>query len=230
MPKSQAYALALLKHYFQNLAIVNVGDAPGLLPAGTVGSLYVALHTADPGKTGDQTTNEAAYTGYARVGVVRSAAGWTCAGTPIPTSVNAAAVNFAPCTGGASTVGWFSVGVAAAGASVFGYSGQFSTTLYDGVANVSDTLTIPGNPFVVNDTLVFSVDNGEAIPAGITAGTIYFVKTSAGNDITISATLGGAQLDVTAASVFTVGKIATLAISNGITPSFAIGALVMAED
>ena len=33
------------------------------------GSLYVSLHTADPGVGGGQNTNEATYSGYARVAV-----------------------------------------------------------------------------------------------------------------------------------------------------------------
>lgn len=230
MSKSQAFALLVLQHYFQNASIPLVGDATGLPAAGTVGTLYVALHTADPGKTGNQSTNECNYTGYVRKGLVRSAAGWTCAGSPIPTASNAAAVNFDPCTGGSNVAGWFSVGIASAGASRFDYSGQFSTTLFDGVGAVNDTLTIVGHNFVVGDTLVFSVDNGEVLPAGITAGTIYFVKTAGTDVITISATNGGATLDVTAAGTLTVGKITTLSISNLIAPFFPIGSLVMAED
>ena len=42
-------------------------------------NLYLALHTADPGAAGSQTTNEATYTSYARVSVARSTAGWTVA-------------------------------------------------------------------------------------------------------------------------------------------------------
>jgi hypothetical protein len=39
--------------------------------------LYLALHTADPGEAGNQTTSEATYTSYARVTVARSGAGFT---------------------------------------------------------------------------------------------------------------------------------------------------------
>lgn len=42
---------------------------------GALGTLYVALHTADPGSGGGQTTNEITYTGYARVAIVRSGSG-----------------------------------------------------------------------------------------------------------------------------------------------------------
>lgn len=66
-----------LKLIFQNAAWTNIGDAGGLLPSATAGSLYVSLHTGDPGSGGDQSTNECAYTSYARVAVARSAGGWT---------------------------------------------------------------------------------------------------------------------------------------------------------
>ena len=38
--------------------------------------LWVSLHTADPGDTGTQGTNEVSYTGYARVAVERTTSGW----------------------------------------------------------------------------------------------------------------------------------------------------------
>ena len=69
----------ILKLIFQNLAVANIGNAGGLQPSTVAGSLYVSLHTADPGAGGSQTTNEAAYTSYSRVGVARSSAGWTVA-------------------------------------------------------------------------------------------------------------------------------------------------------
>lgn len=76
---SDAWVLAQLNHYFLNSSITLVGDATGLPAAATVGSLYVSLHTADPGVGGDQSTNEATYTSYARVAVARTTGGWTIA-------------------------------------------------------------------------------------------------------------------------------------------------------
>lgn len=104
-----------------------VGDATGLRGSTTAGSLYVALHTADPGEAGDQTTSEATYTSYARVAVARSGAGWTVSGTAPTQAANAAAVNFPTCTGGSSTCTFFSVGVAASGASKILYSGAITS-------------------------------------------------------------------------------------------------------
>lgn len=69
MSMSNASETALLELLFKNTAWANVGNAAGLQPSGAAGNLYVALHTADPGEAGSQSTNEVSYTGYARVAI-----------------------------------------------------------------------------------------------------------------------------------------------------------------
>lgn len=76
---SNSWILDILNLVFNNANAANIGDSTGLRGSSTAGSLYVSLHTADPGAGGNQTTNEAAYTSYARVAVARSSAGWTIA-------------------------------------------------------------------------------------------------------------------------------------------------------
>lgn len=58
-------------------------------------NFYISLHTASPGETGDQTSNEAAYTGYARVAVARGSSAWT---TASGASTNDATITFGQCT------------------------------------------------------------------------------------------------------------------------------------
>lgn len=69
---------AILSLLFSNTAIAGIGDSTGLPGSATDGSLYISLHTADPGAGGSQTTNECAYTPYARVAISRTS-GWTVA-------------------------------------------------------------------------------------------------------------------------------------------------------
>jgi hypothetical protein len=90
------------------------------------GNFYVALHTADPGEAGGQTTSEAAYTGYARVAVSRDVAGWTLSGNQ---ASNAAEITFPECTGGTETLTHFSVGLVASGASQIIYKGALTASL-----------------------------------------------------------------------------------------------------
>ncbi len=126
MSMSNAAETALLELIFHNEDWANVGDAGGLQNSAAAGSLYVALHTADPGEAGDQQTSEATYTSYARVAVARSAAGWTITAN---VADNAAAVNFPAATGGTNHITHVSVGLASAGASQILWSGELTAHL-----------------------------------------------------------------------------------------------------
>ena len=94
MSKGNTTENDLVKFYFNAVAMPAYG-----------GTLYVHLHTADPGEAGTSATSEVAYTGYARVGVDRSGTGWTICdsdGTPNASgsaAKNAAEVTFPECTG-----------------------------------------------------------------------------------------------------------------------------------
>lgn len=126
MSKSNAWETALLALVFNNDNAANIGDATGLRGSSTAGSLYVSLHTGDPGEAGSQTTNECAYTSYARVAVARSGAGWTVSGNAV---TNAALVQFPQCTGSSETATYFSIGTASSGAGVLLYKGALSASL-----------------------------------------------------------------------------------------------------
>lgn len=112
MSFTNAAETALLTLLFNNTDWANIGDAAGLQNSTAAGSFYISLHTADPGETGTQTTSEATYTGYARVAVARSGAGFTISGA---NASNAAAVTFGACTAGTSTVTYFGIGTDASG-------------------------------------------------------------------------------------------------------------------
>lgn len=126
MSATNSFETALMQHIYQNADIALIGDATGLRGATTAGSLYVSLHTADPGEAGAQNTTEAAYTGYARAAVVRSAVGWTVAGNSVS---NAAAVAFGPCTAGTSTITHFGVGTASSGAGSLLFKGALGASI-----------------------------------------------------------------------------------------------------
>lgn len=126
MSKGNAFENALLDLIFLNTDIANIGDAAGLQNSVAAGSLFFALHTADPGEAGDQTTSEIAYTGYARVGVARSGAGFTRTGNSISPVAN---VDFGACTAGSGTATHFSVGTLTSGAGMILYKGAISPTI-----------------------------------------------------------------------------------------------------
>lgn len=126
MSLTNAFETALLNLLFVNTSAANVGDATGLRGATTAGVFYISLHTADPGETGTQTTSEATYTGYARVSVARSGAGFSVSGA---TCSNVAAVNFAACTAGSNTITHFGIGSDVSGAGNLFASGALSASL-----------------------------------------------------------------------------------------------------
>ena len=81
----------LVELIFNATAIANIADNAATSP---FTNLYVSLHTSSPGAGGSQTTNEAAYTSYARVAVARTSGGWTVTGSSV---VPAATVSFSCC-------------------------------------------------------------------------------------------------------------------------------------
>ena len=76
-------------------------------------SLYISLHSANPGETGDQDTSEATYTSYDRVAVLRDMTGWTVTANQ---AVTVDPVIFPQCTGGGpEDLTHFAVGTDATG-------------------------------------------------------------------------------------------------------------------
>lgn len=123
MSKSNSLENSFLALLFNATLFANVAINATSSP---ITNIYVSLHTADPGEGGDQTTNEATYTSYARVAVARTSGGWTVTGNAV---TNAAAIVFPECTGGSNTCTHFGVGSAVSGAGVLFYSGALTASL-----------------------------------------------------------------------------------------------------
>jgi hypothetical protein len=97
-------------------------------------------------------------------------------------------------------------------------------------ATAADVVTVPGHSLVVNDMVAVIAVPGATLPTGAAEGTIYFVKTVSGNDITLSATLGGATLDLTAAGAGLIKKVIPKTVLNGETLSFPANSVVITLD
>ena len=122
MSKGNAHETAYLSLIFNATTFADLAENDTTSPAT---SLYVALHTADPGEAGTQATNECTYGAYARVAVVRSGSGWTVSGNQVS---NAAAIDFAEATSGSETASHFSVGTTSTGATMLLYSAALDTS------------------------------------------------------------------------------------------------------
>jgi hypothetical protein len=134
MPLSYASETSLLQLLFQNATFSAIGS--GLPGATTAGSFYISLHTASPGGVGTQQTNEAAYTGYARVPVARSSGAFSISGNNPAIAVNIAAVTFPQATAGSEIETFFAIGTAATGAGSILVFGALTSSL-----NVSAGIT-----------------------------------------------------------------------------------------
>jgi hypothetical protein len=121
MSKGNTFENDLLKLIFNATPIADLADDDQSAPATT---LSVALHTGDPGEAGDQMTNEAAYTSYARVAVARTSGGWTVTGNSVSP---AADIIFPAATGGSETLTHWSVGTGVADKLL--YKGTLSPTV-----------------------------------------------------------------------------------------------------
>ncbi len=126
MSKSDAFENSFLKLIFNGVTIPAIADNANVSPLTT---LYVSLHTADPGEAGTQSTNEIAYTNYARVAVARDASGWQVTGNSVSPVNN---IDFPTGTGGSGTASYFAVGTQLTGAGVILYSGAISPTIATG--------------------------------------------------------------------------------------------------
>lgn len=123
MSKGNTFENDLLKLIFNAVGIANLADDAA---SGPLTDLQLSLHTADPGEAGDQTTNECAYTSYARVAVARDNTGFTVSGNSV---VLAANVDFPACTGGSETATHFAIGTAGSGAGKILYSGTVTPNI-----------------------------------------------------------------------------------------------------
>jgi hypothetical protein len=126
MSKSNAFENSLLLLIFNNTNIADIGDATGLRGSTAAGSLYLSLHTADPGEAGSAITSECAYTGYARVAIARSSAGFVITGASVSPAADA---TFPQCTAGTETATYFGVVTSASGAGTLLYCGAISPTI-----------------------------------------------------------------------------------------------------
>lgn len=126
MSKGNTFENDILKLFFNATAIADLAENDATSPATT---LTVALHTADPGEAGDQTTNETAYTGYARQTVARTTGGWTVTNNSVSPVAN---IDFPECTASpGAAITHFSVG-----------TGVSNKLLYKGTVTPNITMAV----------------------------------------------------------------------------------------
>lgn len=122
--KTDAFSSDILNMVLNNLPISEL--APSTI--GSVGKLYLSLHTQDPTDTPatKQSQYEVNYTGYVRMGVIRSNGSWTVVGK---TAALAADVLFGRCTNGIMVATHVGVGTDETGNGKLLYTGALAPTI-----------------------------------------------------------------------------------------------------
>lgn len=113
----------IMKLLFNATPWANIADNAAASP---LTQLAVALHSADPLDTGNQSTSEIAYGAYARVNVNRNSGGWTVTANSVSP---AASIDFPAGTSGSGTVTNFSVGKTGGGATDILFSGTVTPNI-----------------------------------------------------------------------------------------------------
>ena len=137
--KGSTFDNDLLKLIFNGNAIAGIADNASSSP---LTSLYMSLHTADPGAGGGQTTTEATYGGYTRMPVPRTVGGFLVSGNSV---VLAAPVVFPTASSGSETETYAAVGTNLTGSGKILYRGPVTPTL------VVSTGVSPGRPHSDHD-------------------------------------------------------------------------------
>lgn len=158
---------------------------------------HVGVHTlTDPGTSTNANSGEA--TGgspaYARVAVT-----WGAAASGQKSNTGALAIDVPN-----GTYGFFTLWNASTGntSNFRGYIPFGGASAIKGFATVDTTLTndqflAPGHGMADTDRVMLFNVFGGTIPVGLTEGSVYYVVSSAANTFKVSATSGGAAIDVT---------------------------------
>jgi|GEM_PF-988032 len=191
---------------------------------------YVALFTAAPSDAGGGT--EVSGGSYARQLVNENASGstpkWKLAA---PSGGGYLVENLQAITYPQATANWgeilaFAIFDAPAAGNML-YRGWLSTLRYIfTAAAATDVFTAPGHTLVNGDRVILQ---GDALPTGVAADTVYYVRDVAGSTFKLAATQGGAAIDITADGAGEVHKLAPKTITSGDTFSFPADALDIIE-
>lgn len=239
---------ALLGLLFQNLdgagadtdtAYTFVGS--GLLKAVTPGSLYVSLHTADPGVTGTQLTSEANYGQYARIAVTRAAGagGWTLtagSGANASKIENTSAITWlAKNDAGTQTIVWAGIGTSSTGAGnlLFRCPLALETPKPFEVTDLTnDDIVVYDHGYSAGDQIVFMDVEGAALPVAtaFAEGAAHYVISTglvANVSFRASDSSGGSAFNFTARGSGLVAKVVPKIISQNDVAEIAAGKLVV---
>lgn len=182
-------------------------------------TLYAALFTTVGADDGSGFV-EANYAGYARVSKTNDATNFPSANPKL----NGTAVGFPAATGAQAGqvkgLGWYT---ASSGGTLRAWSWLCDQVVPMAIAiAASDLIWAPGHAFINDTKVIVWAPAGVTLPTGLVAGTEYYVIGASGNSFQLSATLGGAAINITADGAMSIARSRFTTVGIGDTPSVAI--------
>lgn len=189
-------------------------------------NLFIGLHSAYPNEAG--TGAELSGNNYSRVSVTNNSTNWP--NYSADTKSNGTSITFPTASGNWLEAVAVSVWDASTSGNMLarGWLGNDAGKIF--TATAADVITAPSHTLVVDDKVAVIAIPGGTLPTGAVEGTIYFVKTVSGNDITLSATQGGATLDLTSVGAGLIKKVIPKTVQSGDTLSFGVSSIVITLD
>lgn len=192
-----------------------------LLTSGKAGITHVGLLT-------DIATAEVSGGSYARQAITWQAAGTPAAGQagnngaisiPIPAGTTVQSVGLWDALSAGNLLG----------VEPYGSAGQVVKGVGTVVSIASDQIQSNGHGLVTDDRVFFSTVNGEALPAGLSATVLYFIRaTGATVDLfTVATTSGGAAVDITGLGEVAFWKTVPNTFASAGSLSIATNALLL---
>jgi hypothetical protein len=184
---------------------------------GTNHALYLSLHSAYSATGGNELAGGSP--AYARL-----AAAWSSAGSNSKVLSNSPTFNVP-----ASTVAYIGLWDALTGGSFRGMWPNASGASAYGFAAPSSTSTLlaPGTSYSAGQTVAVFPVAASSLPSGLSAGTIYYVKSPSADSFQLSATSGGAAITLTADGAGIVQSLVVAVFASQGTFQVSSGALAV---
>lgn len=171
------------------------------------------------------------WTNYARLSKTNNTTNWSNATSAPVYKKNAVDFAFPAATISAGTItlyGWF-VADAATGGNILAWTPFVGSAKVATVDGTSDTFTSPAHG-LLNDDIVYLESLAYAsFPGGVTDGSYYYVVNKATDTFQVSATLGGAAINV-ASGVCTAALTGSFTVATGQVVTIATNGIVLAEN
>lgn len=216
---------AILNHVYRNTALTS--------PTAVYAGLLEAVTDKEAGTVTE--TNTTNYGGYARQAITFGAPAGALGGRQV---TNSSAVTF-PAKSNSGTATMIALGVYDAVSAgnlldvILLSSFDPINALVEDADLVNNDITSPAHGLVADDRVRFeAVPGGSNLPAGLSENTTYWVISTglATDTFRVSATQGGAAVDITAVGRMQVQKLVPITVAQNDQPQFGVGTLKITKD